>query len=146
MKYENEVIVRKFEHTLSGLKREYEKWDVRVSRDEHNYRIIRLGLEDIEKLTDRLPDKEDNVIAYNKAFDKLQNIENGLETCRKTLMRYSFVIAEIEEILEQTVFVISLFDQEQITEEECGSVIDASTLKIEEIITRLNDKIRSEEE
>ena len=151
MKYENEVIVKSFEHAVESLKSEYEKWDVRIARDERNYSLMRMHLRQTKAIIEKareggMPTEYDENLAkhYAEADKRLDNLESSIDKQRKILIKYAYGILEIEKVITDTVYAISLFDQETIEQEECEDVIEASTIKVRELLDEM--KKGSEEE
>tara|TARA_B100000287_G_scaffold433418_1_gene495089 strand:- start:2715 stop:3170 length:456 start_codon:yes stop_codon:yes gene_type:complete len=151
MKYENEVIVRSFEHAVESLKREYERWDVRIARDERNYSLMRMHLRQTKEIIEKareggMPTEYDEGLAkhYAEADERLDSLQSGIDKMRKILIKYAYGILEIEKVITDTVYAISLFDQETIEQEECEDVIEASTTKVRELLDEM--KKGSEEE
>ena len=93
-----------------------------------------------------MPTEYDENLAkhYAEADKRLDNLESSIDKQRKILIKYAYGILEIEKVITDTVYAISLFDQETIEQEECEDVIEASTIKVRELLDEM--KKGSEEE
>ena len=150
MKYENEIMVRSFQHAVESLKREYEKWDVKMAREEHNSSLLRVYLRQTQLLVDEaraggIATEVDVKLAnhFAKAEDRLHHLDDNIQKVRDILVNYAYGIEEIEKIITDSVYAISLYDQETIDKDECIGVIEASTTKIQELLGEIKG---SEEE